>query len=256
MQISKYRDLTILNLDNNKELTIACDSCGGIGESELDLVKAPFNIVGYFSARVCLFETISYLANPMVIVNNFCVEMEHRGRAILEGINQCVHEYNESGFQGKILGESITGSTEENFKTLTTALGLTVLGERDRETHRGKIDKGDIVISVGLPKVGQEVIDDINEKNNEIVSFKSLSVLVNQINSKDLLPVGSKGILYEINEIEKIHNVEFGLYKDITVDINRSSGPATTLLAVINKHDITKVKELIKEPINVLGEVI
>lgn len=255
MEILKHRDLTILNIDDKKVLTIACDSCGGIGESQHDIVKAPYDIVGYFTARVCLFETLCFLASPMVIVNNFCVEMEKRGQALLKGINQCIDEYNNANFNTKLLANSVTGSTEENFNILTTALGVTIIGEKDKSNIIEQINKGNLIISVGIPKFGQEVLDDIYQGKNEVISFKGLSTLVNKIKTKDLLPVGSKGILYEIKELEKTHNIKVDLYENINIDLSKSSGPATTILAIIEKQEVSNVKELIIEPINILGEV-
>lgn len=37
MRIERYRDLTIIDLDDEKYLVVACDSCGGVGKKNLTL---------------------------------------------------------------------------------------------------------------------------------------------------------------------------------------------------------------------------
>lgn len=254
MQISKYRDLTLIDM-GSELITIACDSCGGIGESEMDIVKISNDVVGYFTARVCLFETISFGADPIAIVNNFCVGMESRGQGLLKGINRAIDEYNKVGFNNKIINDAVTGSTEENFKTLQTALGVTVIGKKGNKIIREEVKDNDYVISIGLPKVGNEVIEDIINKKNEIVSFNTLKVLINEIGAKDILPVGSKGILYELTQIEKVNNININIEEKLNIDIKKSSGPATTILAVIAKDDLERLKSLIKEPVHIVGKI-
>ncbi len=51
---AKYRDLTLVTLDEGRVLVVACDSAGGIGPKELDSVKVPGYVLGRFTARVAL----------------------------------------------------------------------------------------------------------------------------------------------------------------------------------------------------------
>ncbi|NGT27159.1 hypothetical protein, partial [Clostridium perfringens] len=207
MQIYKFRDLTVLENEKNK-LVIACDSCGGIGENEGDFVKAENEIVSYFSARVCLFELLAFRAKPLVIVNNLGMSMNNGGEKIIQGINRAIKEYNAEDFfyEKSNLSECVTGSTEDNFKTIQTFLGLTIIGEKE-ENLKVNFEKGDSICLLGIPKVGQEVLEDINNNIGEIVTFKDFKILMDNKDVKDILPIGSKGIIHEISELEKSNKI-------------------------------------------------
>jgi hydrogenase maturation factor HypE len=69
---SKYRDVDIVTLPNKDILVIACDSCGGIGLKDQDVVKAPPFIVGKYTARVCLMEVFAVGAMPAAMTVNIC----------------------------------------------------------------------------------------------------------------------------------------------------------------------------------------
>lgn len=254
MHVSKYRDLTLLQIDQSRYFTIACDSCGGIGMSELDLVKVEESIVGYLTARVCLFETLAFRAKPTLLINTLCVEMEGRGQRILTGIKQAIIEYNELQFFNQELDISITGSTEENIPTLQTGLGITLMGEIYKPFERPLVNKGDVVILIGYPKVGQEVLIDMNENLNEIVSFHSLKQLMVLPGVKDILPVGSQGVKNELKQLSKTHNIDIQVYEIEPTFLEKSAGPATCIMAVVDHNQIQKVQNCISQQTTLLGE--
>lgn len=256
MHVSNYRDLTLLQIDSSRYVTIACDSCGGIGMSELDIVKVEEAIVGYLTTRVCLFETLAFRSKPTVLVNTLCVEMEGRGKRILNGIERAIKEYNEVQFFKETVDIHITGSTEENIPTLQTALGITIMGEIYHPFDKPQVKKGDSIILIGYPKVGQEVLIDINENVNEIISFDSLKQLTNLPHVKDILPVGSKGVKYELNQLSKTHNRDIDIYENEPTLLEKSAGPATCVIAVIEKEDMNRLQDRILQPITLLGEII
>ena len=80
--------------------------------------------------------------------------MNNGGEKIIQGINRAIKEYNaEDFFQEKSnLLECVTGSTEDNFKTIQTFLGLTIIGEKE-ETLKVNFEKGDSICLLGIPKV-------------------------------------------------------------------------------------------------------
>ena len=256
MRVSKYRDVTLLQIDESRYFTIACDSCGGIGMSELDIVKVEESLVGYLTTRVCLFETLAFRAKPTLLINTLCVEMEGRGKRILTGIKQAIKEYNEVQFFNEALDIDITGSTEENIPTLQTALGITVMGEIYHPFERPLVNKGDVVILIGYPKVGQEVLIDINENLNEIVSFQSLKQLTVLQGVKDILPVGSQGVKYELKQLSKTHNKDIQINENETALLEKSAGPATCVIAVVDRNHIQNVHDCISQQITQLGEII
>lgn len=257
MQIYKFRDLTIIKKESHKEeMVIACDSCCGIGEREDDFVNASNEIVGYFSARVCLFELIAFKANPLVIVNNLGMTMKCGGESIIKGINRAIKEYNsEDFFENNFkLEECITGSTEDNFKTLQTFLGLTIIGEKKISTEIS-FESEDEVFLLGIPKVGEEVLDDINNNIGEIAGFKELKLLVESKSVKDIIPIGSKGIIHEAKELESSNNIKINLSYNGTY-LRKSAGPATAILFICKKDSLEKLKNKISVPIIKIGEII
>jgi hypothetical protein len=255
VQISKYRDLTLMHIDQNRYFTIACDSCGGIGMSELDFIKVDEEIVGYLTAKLCLVETLAFRAKPTVLINTLCVEMNGRGKRIINGIEKAIKEYNEANFYDDNLEINITGSTEENIPTKQTGLGITLMGEIYNPFNRKEVISGDVVILIGYPKVGNEVLEDLNENKNEIINFNSLKQLTNCEDVSDLLPIGSKGVQYELNQLMETHNKEIKRLNQLSIQLHKSAGPATCALAIIKQGAIEELKRQISQPITLLGEI-
>ncbi|WP_088014198.1 hypothetical protein [Gottfriedia acidiceleris] len=256
MQISKYRDLTLMHIDGNRYFTIACDSCGGIGMSELDFIKVDEEIVGYLTAKLCFVETLAFRAKPTVLINTLCVEMNGRGKRIINGIEKAIKEYNEANFYEDHLEVNITGSTEENIPTKQTGLGITLMGEIYNPFNKKEINSGDVVILIGYPKVGQEVVEDINDNKNEIINFNSIKHLARNEDVIDLLPIGSNGVQYELNLLMETNNIDIKLLKQSSIPLHKSAGPATCALAIIKKDTIEGLKRQISQPITLLGEIV
>ncbi|PGL71819.1 hypothetical protein [Bacillus sp. AFS055030] len=256
MQILTYRDLTLMHIDGNRYFTIACDSCGGIGMSELDFIKVDEEIVGYLTAKLCLVETIAFKAKPTVLINTLCVEMNGRGKRIISGIEKAIKEYNEANFYEDNLEITITGSTEENIPTKQTGLGITLMGEIFNPFNKKEVISGDLVVLVGYPKVGNEVLEDLNENKNEIINFHSLKHLINNEDVLDLLPIGSKGVQFELNQLKETNNIDIKLENQSSISLHKSAGPATCVLAIIKKDAIEGLKKQISQPITLLGEII
>ena len=256
MHVSNYRDLTLLQIDSNRYFTIACDSCGGIGMSELDIVKVDEDVVGYLTAKVCLIETLAFRAKPTVLINTLCVEMEGRGKRIISGIERAINEYNEAQFYDNVLEINITGSTEENIPTKQTGLGITLMGEIHNPFQKLLVNTGDRVVLIGYPKVGEEVLEDLTLNKNEIINFNSLNQLTKNENVFDILPIGSKGVRYEINQLMTTHKIDISLFDQNEIQLNKSAGPATCVLAIVKKDAIDQLMKQISQPITLLGEIV
>ena len=84
--VRKVRDLLLLELTPEMEMVIACDSDGGIGPKEKDLVQVPGEVLGHFAARVPLMEILASGAVPALVVNTLAVEMEPTGSTIISGM--------------------------------------------------------------------------------------------------------------------------------------------------------------------------
>ncbi|WP_338037303.1 AIR synthase related protein [Marinitoga litoralis] len=221
----------------NKELIISCDSSGAIGNKEMDVVKVSPDIVGYYGAHVALCENIAYGATPITIVNTLSVEMNNTGKEIIKGIRRAIDLIN--------IDVIITGSTEENFPTIQTGIGITVIGIKEKNINF-KTEKGDIAVLIGLPKLGEEVLN-----SKEILRLDILKTLRNSNYLNEIVPVGSKGIFHEINEISKIWNLEFNLFNN-NIDLYKSAGPATCAIITLKEENLKNIN--IDIPINILGK--
>lgn len=248
MKISKFRDITLIDLNENQMLAVACDSSGGIGEKSEDIIKVSPDIVGYFTACVALSEIIAIGANPITIINTLSVEMNNTGKQIIKGIKKAVEAL-------KLTEDNIvTGSTEENFPVIQTGMGITVLGIIDKSKYKKpKTKEGSIAVAVGIPKVGNDVILD---KGKEIMTIETLLKLIDEDYIQEILPVGSKGILFEANEMAITNNLEFKKSENVNIDLHKSAGPATTVIVSINEKDLKKLTESTKIPVNVIGNFI
>ena len=184
------------------------------------------------------------------------MSMNNGGEKIIQGINRAIKEYNAEDFfyEKSNLLECVTGSTEDNFKTIQTFLGLTIIGEKE-ETLKVNFEKGDSICLLGIPKVGQEVLEDINNNLGEIVTFKDFKILMDNKDVKDILPIGSKGIIHEISELEKSNKIRINLSYEGDY-LRKSAGPATALLFILRNNSLEDIKRKIKTPIMEIGSVI
>ena len=246
MKISKVRDLTLIKLTEDKNLVVACDSCGGIGSKPCDAFKVPPSIAAKFTARVALMEVLCTGAEVVTITDAVCNEMEPTGKEIIKGIKEELKE-------AKIKEVTLNGSTEENFSTRSTGLGVTVVGIVDNKNMKvNNITKDCLLISIGVPKIGKEI--DILGYDEEIANYNHIFTLLNNKETYEIVPVGSKGILFEAEELAKSNKCRFYPNKDkINVDIRRSAGPATVIIAAISKKVYENLNN--KENINLLGEM-
>jgi len=245
MKMKKIRDLILVDIDEEKTMVIACDSSGSIGEKENDVLKVSPFITGKYCARVGLLEIISTNAEVIAVIDNVCNEMYPTGEQIIKGIEEELACAN-------LIDVALGGSTEENFPSFSTALGVTVIGMGRKQTLKiNNVQKDGLIYSVGLPKVGGE----INIKGDEeIIEYNTLMSLLGLHGVMEIVPVGSKGILYEAKELAKYNNKEFILSVNEGIDIYKSAGPATCIIIAIDKSiegDIKKIPNSFK-----IGELI
>jgi len=245
MKVERFRDLTIIDINDRQALVISCDSAGGIGSKENDIVKASPELVGYYTSLVALMENLAFGARPISIVNTLAVEMDPSGKKIIKGIKKSLEALDFD------IDLGLTGTTEENIPVSLTGLGITIIGIIDKKSwERPKSKEGDLVVSIGLPKVGDEVVEDQGEN---IMDIPRLLKLLDLGFIHEILPVGSKGIEYEISEMARTNKLSYELLGEIGVDIKTSAGPATCVIASISEEDFTKLEEGIDIKVNKLG---
>lgn len=243
--IRKHRDLTFIDINSREMLIISCDSCGAIGDKERDIVKVKPETVGFYTAQVALMELLAIGAKPITLVNNLSVEMHPAGEGIVEGIKKALSPIN---LKDTLM---VTGSTEENFPMCQTAMGVTVIGVVNKEIWQlPRTQRGDIAAVVGLPKVGEEVLCDFGQ---ETLSIDILLKLQNTKRINEILPVGSKGILYEADEMASYNNLSLILNNDLALDLRKSAGPSTCAVVSLKEADLDIIKKEIPIPVNVIG---
>jgi hypothetical protein len=200
-------------------MVLACDSCGGLGRKPGDVMAIDPYFVGKFTVRVALLEVLASGATPVVISDGLCCEMEPTGKAIMRGIED---EIAVSGLKDVV----ITGSTEENFPTSMTGVGLTVLGYADKNSLRFKGGRpGDVALLAGKPAVGAEV--DLSDDG----CYANLSKLLSCPGVREIAPAGSKGISHEACLLAELHGMSF-VPGAPGIDLSASAGPATCAVAM------------------------
>ena len=223
-------------------MVIACDSCGAVGCKEGDVLALPPRYVGKFTTRVALTEIICSGALPITISNGVACEMQPTGEEILAGIHD---ELKNAGISDII----VTGSTEENFITSMTALAVTVIGiVKESGLKFASAAKGDKLVLFGRPMVGADV--DLESRG----FYKEISRLLSMPLVKEIIPVGSKGVVYEVNSLVNLNGVKHRLY-DLEIDYFKSAGPATCLLILCDNSVVEQVLSFDQQA-TLIGEIL
>lgn len=188
------------------ELVLTTDNSAGIGEKVDDVIFTPDEIVSYFAARVALLEQWAAGATPVsIVVHNFSGDKSWV--KYVAGIEKLFDEMAEKHPQ-------ITGSSETNIETLQSAIAVTMLGRRKKDSLAETK-----WYAYGKPSVGEEVLN----ARDKIADLKKIREAINTGLVHDVWPVGSGGIREECNRL--------GLAGDLPGwDVEKSGGPATTVL--------------------------
>lgn len=225
--IKKIKDVTLVSLDREQSIIIACDSCGGIGLKEYDQLKVSPYVTAKYTARVAIMEVLCTGAEVVCLVNTICNEMNPTGLTIIQGIK-------EELAKADLPETMLTGSTEENFATFATGLGITAIGiAANQQLRINTVTDKAWLVALGTPKVGQEVLDSTAEK---LMDYATVRRMVASEDIYELLPVGSKGILYEAQQLAESNRLRLELHETLQVDINKSAGPSTVILAAVRQE--------------------
>jgi selenophosphate synthetase-related protein len=183
---------------------------------------------------------------PMLLSDGLSVEMEDTGKKIIEGFQKSINQLKHSKVH-------LTGSTEENMKTVQTSIGVTGIGivSKDKLKYK-KSSAGDLCVAIGLPLVGYEVLHNL-DKVMSVEDFEKIGRL-DYIN--EIIPVGSKGAGYEISELCSCNNLKIKYKEDLSYNINCSGGPSCSCVLSIKEKDFDLLKVQIDKPIEILGTFI
>lgn len=249
LNYTRRGDVSIVKVPTGHAIVAGSTSSGAVGPKIEDKVKVDGQILGKFLARVSLMDVIATGAFPILLSVTLGVEKEPTGNAILDGIRK------EARTLGLDPDQVLMENTEDNFETVQTGAGLTVVGFANEEELRlGKTVPGDLVVAIGRPKVGDEVIS--AEAKGEIADLKNIIQLSQKKYVHDIAPVGTFGIADQARMIAYAVGRQLKLIEAKTLDLNKSAGPATVVLASIEKERLEDLTSLIRKPVNVIGEIL
>ena len=240
-------DVSILRIPTGHAIVVGSTSSGAVGPKPKDEVRVEGKVLGKFLGRVALMDVAATGAFPVLLSATLGVESEPTGNEILEGIRR------EASVIGLEPNQVVMANTEDNFSTVQTGVGLTVIGfVNEEELRLGKTRPGDLVVAVGRPKVGDEVIP--AEARGEIADLRNVVWLGQKRFIHDIVSVGAFGIAYEARMLAFAVGRQLKL-KRSGMDVEKSAGPASVLLATL---DAEKFEELavLQKPITVIGEIL
>ncbi|MCJ7793476.1 AIR synthase related protein, partial [Candidatus Bathyarchaeota archaeon] len=242
-------DVSILKVPTGHAIVAGSTSSGAVGPKIMDKVKVDGRVLGKFLARVALMDVIATGAFPLLLSVTLGVEKEPTGHEILEGIRR------EARSLGLDPNQVLMENTEDNFETVQTGAGLTVVGFANEDELRiGKTSPGDIIVAVGKPKVGDEVI--LAEAKGEIADLKNVTQLSQKKYVHDIAAVGTFGIADEARMMAFGVGRQLKLVEVQGLDLYKSAGPATVVLATVDRERLEDLTSLIRKPINVVGEIL
>lgn len=248
MDYTRRGDVSIIKAPTGHAIVTGSTSSGAIGPKELDKIKVSGNILGKFLARVALMDVTATGAFPLLLSVTLGVEKDPTGNQIIEGIKR------EARGIGLDPNQVLMENTEDNIETLQTGVGLTVVGfANESELRLAKTCPGDKIIAIGRPKVGEEVIP--AEAKGEIADLRNVTQLTTKRYVHDIAPVGSYGIAAEARMMAFAVGRQLKLLEVPKLDLNKSAGPATVVLASVAPEKLEDVVSMISKPISVIGEI-
>lgn len=232
------RDVLIEPFDQHIDIVIACDNSGAIGEKPDDVVSVSYDLAAYFAFRVAFMECVASGGVPFaVILQNF--NGDAAWMSLVKGIQRGMKESEQKLW--------ITGSTESNFSLNQSAQGVTVLGKKPRQPGQAipEEDQELGVAVIGSPLVGEEVITE----QNKIAPLHMFRWYCENKAVLAVVPVGSKGIIHELNQLFPEKSYHFSA----NVDLHKSAGPATCFIIVY--EPLVTVEELKGDAENLFHKV-
>ncbi|AEV19845.1 hypothetical protein GTCCBUS3UF5_25420 [Geobacillus thermoleovorans CCB_US3_UF5] len=224
------RDVLFLPFADGMELAVAADGSAAVGDKPGDVVSVSVDVVAYFSARVALMELLSVGAEARVVVlQNFIAD--DRWEALCCGIRRTCRELG--------IDLPITGSTESNFPTVQSALGVTAIGTVANERKRIGITPEEAKFAViGRPLVGSAVLS----HPEWVAPLPLFAALLRTPYIYELIPIGSKGIYYEWTQLLAANGRQ-GRACACPLPLFSSGGPATSVLVSYDPDGEREIKK-------------
>jgi hypothetical protein len=192
-------------------------------------------------------EVLATGATPFVLTNGLGGPRDQYGQQVLDGIVAAIDEVDAD--------VTLTGSDETNVPTQQTAVGVTVLGRADRTGLRfGRAEAGDVIAVVGLPKDG--LYTPYTEGDSDIANLRDLQAVARLGYVHELLPVGSRGIAYEAQQLADATGGTVRLRDDLTVDVGASAGSSTCFLVALPPGHAADLAAVVRPPVTEVADIV
>ena len=189
-----------------------------------DVLCVPPELTAKMTVRVAVLEILCSGAEVISVSNVVAGEMEPTGKRVIAGIKEELR-------LAHLTHIPLNGSTEDNMVTSQTSVGVFVTGiAHEQQLKVNNISRSATLFAIGEPLVGKEVL----AHPNLSATYELVRHLVKREEVLELVPVGSKGIVYEAKQLAHFNECQFALDEDFpTAWSNKSAGPATVLLMAV-----------------------
>lgn len=243
--VGRIRDLLYLKISSELVLVISADSNAAVGSKPNDVLPFSPEATGRSVTQVAIMEVLAVGARPVIIVDNLCVEMEPTGKRILAGVEAAASELADPVV--------ITGSDETNMPTTQTGVGVTVIAvAAPDDLLIGKCRSGDVIVVVGVPVGGPtHLYDEFEALGFAGVGTLSAAVATGVVH--EVLPVGSRGVGYELRELARTSGLVAVETSPSPVAQTNSGGASTCFLAAVAPADLALFRSRIDRPVHVVA---
>ncbi|RHO60499.1 selenophosphate synthase [Eubacterium sp. AM05-23] len=246
MRVEKIRDCTLIYRDTEEAIVITCDSIGAIGDKEMDVVRVTPELTAYETVKVALGELLALGAAPIAISDGLAVETDPTGKRMISGIKKAIAELPDYEI-------ALTGSCEDNMPTVQTGAGITVIGLIQAKQVKYQITRpGDRAVLFGRPLYGENFSKQLHLALQlpDFTAIRKISGLL------EMVPVGSKGIAYEVLKIAEDNGLGFEWENQLPFDVKQSGGPASCCVGTIPEAEIAQLEKYTGKQITELGSFI
>jgi hypothetical protein len=217
------RDAVIIDLNKDSELIITTDGCTGVGTLKEDLINLDLRTVAWTACKVALMELLSLGARPIGYAFNHIASPYDYDQTVL-GITQCMQDFG----QAKV---PFISSSEKNFPVSQTTITIALTGIREKKDR--SVPNDAVYLLIGEPLVGQEVL----EHSDRQITAEEFMQLLSTEGVSEIIPIGSHGVFSEL--------AAMGIaVESCELDLNKSAGPATCVLAAVNRNSLDSVIKL------------
>jgi hypothetical protein len=218
---------------------VACDANASVGELSADFLRRPPEEAGYNATKVPLMEVLATGAKPFLVVNTLCGPLDEYGSRVVGGVRTALAEVGSDA--------ALTGSDETNMTTTQTGVGVTVLGAVAAADLRvGTSRAGDVVVCVGTPKDG--VVVPYREGDADIAGPRHVVAALG-VGVRELLPVGSKGVGYEVGQLATTAGLVAEPLAAPGLDPVVSAGASTCFLATLPAEAVPALRTAVALPV-------